>query len=174
MNGLAGFSEQDKYAMQHALMLAQQAWEQGEVPVGAVVTNEKGEVIGVGRNQTIRTHDPSAHAEMVALRDAALRSANYRLPTATVYVTLEPCMMCMGALIHARVKRVVYAASDPKTGACGSVLSLHQHSLNHQTLVEQGLMATEAAALLRGFFKERREVAKQAKVPTLPNTTSTS
>ena len=149
--------------MQQALMLAKKAWELGEVPVGAVLTDPQGGVIGTGYNQTISMHDPSAHAEMVALRDAALRHKNYRLPDTTLYVTLEPCVMCIGALIHARVKRVVFAALDPKTGACGSALSLHLSALNHQTLVEHGLLADEASALLRDFFRQRRAQAKQAK-----------
>lgn len=157
------FSEHDQHAMQQALALARQAWSEGEVPVGAVVTDANGSIIGAGRNQTISAHDPSAHAEMVALRAAALACENYRLPEATVYVTLEPCAMCIGALLHARVKRVVYAASDPKTGACGSVLALHDSALNHQTRLQGGLLAEEASTLLRAFFKERRELSRQAK-----------
>lgn len=150
--------------MQQALLLARKAWEQGEVPVGAVVVDEAGQIVAEGYNQTIQAHDPSGHAEMLALRQAALRRANYRLPDLTVYVTLEPCMMCIGALLHARIKRVVFASTDPKTGACGSVLDLANHPLNHQTSVQSGLLADEASALLRAFFKERRQLAKQRKV----------
>lgn len=149
--------------MQQALLLARKAWEQGEVPVGAVVVDEAGQIVAEGYNQTIQAHDPSGHAEMLALRQAALRRANYRLPDLTVYVTLEPCMMCIGALLHARIKRVVFASADPKTGACGSVLDLASHPLNHQTIVQSGLLADEASALLRAFFKERRQLAKQRK-----------
>lgn len=143
--------------MDRALALALQAWDCGEVPVGAVVVDAEGKIIGEGYNRTITTPDPTAHAEVVALRDAATAVANYRLPGASVYVTLEPCVMCMGAILHARISRVVYAAKDPKTGACGSVLCLQQHEqLNHQTTVEHGLREDEAADLLRRFFKERR------------------
>lgn len=142
--------------MRHALQLAARAEAEGEVPVGAVLVRE-GEVIGEGWNRPIGTHDPSAHAEMLALRDAAKRVGNYRLPGTTMYVTLEPCPMCVGAMIHARVQRVVFAAHDPKTGACGSALDLPEHpSHNHRLLVEGGMLAEEAAAMLRAFFRARR------------------
>ena len=159
---LQNFSTEAEQAyMDRALELAMQAWACGEVPVGAVVVDIQGKIIGEGYNRTITTPDPTAHAEVVALRAAAANVSNYRLPGATVYVTLEPCVMCMGAMLHARVGKIVYAATDPKTGACGSVLCLQQHTqLNHQTTVEQGLRETEAADLLRRFFKERRAQQK--------------
>lgn len=139
-----------------ALEQARLAWAQGEVPVGAVVVRE-GEVIAVGYNQPIGRHDPTAHAEIVALRAAAEKLGNYRLPGCELYVTLEPCVMCSGAMMHARLARVVYAADDPKTGACGSVLNLFDEArLNHHTEVLGGVMADEAGALLKGFFAERR------------------
>ena len=142
--------------MCHALELARRAEAEGEVPVGAVLVRE-GEVIGEGWNRPIGTHDPSAHAEMLALRDAARRVGNYRLPDTVMYVTLEPCPMCVGAMIHARVARVVFAAPDSKTGACGSALDLPAHpSHNHRLLVEGGVLAGEAAEMLRAFFRARR------------------
>lgn len=128
----------------------------GEVPVGAVVVRE-GVVIARAFNKPISTHDPSAHAEMLALRAAALVEENYRLPGTTLYVTLEPCAMCSGAMLHARVDRIVYGASDPKTGAAGSVLDIFaSKQINHQTTVEGGIMAEECGQMLRHFFKERR------------------
>lgn len=146
--------------MRHALQLAARAEAEGEVPVGAVLVRE-GVLIGEGWNRPIGTHDPSAHAEMLALRDAAKREGNYRLPGAVMYVTLEPCPMCVGAMIHARVQRVVFAAHDPKTGACGSALDLPGHaSHNHRVWVEGGLLAEESAALLRAFFRARRVKAQ--------------
>ncbi len=142
--------------MRHALLLALRAEAEGEVPVGAVLVRD-GELIGEGWNRPIGTHDPSAHAEMLALRNAAKRVGNYRLPGTTLYVTLEPCPMCVGAMIHARVGRVVFAAHDLKTGACGSALNLPEHpSHNHRLLVEGGVLADEAAEMLRGFFRARR------------------
>jgi tRNA(adenine34) deaminase len=146
--------------MQLALEQAQQAWALGEVPVGAVVVRD-GEVIASGCNQPIGRHDPTAHAEIVALRAAAEKLGNYRLPGCELYVTLEPCAMCSGAMMHARLARVVYAASDPKTGACGSVLDLfREERLNHHTEVVGGVMADEASAMLRGFFAERRAASR--------------
>lgn len=142
--------------MRLALTLAARAEAEGEVPVGAVLVRD-GEVIGEGWNRPIGTHDPSAHAEMLALRDAARRVGNYRLPGSSMYVTLEPCPMCVGAMIHARVARVVFAAPDAKTGACGSALDLTGHpSHNHRLLVEGGVLAEEAADMLRAFFRSRR------------------
>ena len=147
--------------MRHALQLALRAEAEGEVPVGAVLVRE-GELIGEGWNRPIGTHDPSAHAEMLALRDAARRVGNYRLPGAVMYVTLEPCPMCVGAMIHARVARVVFAALDAKTGACGSALDLPAHpSHNHRLRVEGGVLAEEAALMLRAFFRQRRESFKR-------------
>jgi tRNA(adenine34) deaminase len=142
--------------MQAALDEARLAAEAGEVPIGAVVARA-GEIIACGQNRVLRDVDPTAHAEMVALRAAARAVANYRLPGCTLYVTLEPCAMCAGAMIHARLDRLVFAAADPKAGAAGSVLSVINHpQLNHQMLVEQGILADESAELLRSFFRERR------------------
>ena len=150
--------------MQLALELAQQAWSQGEVPVGAVVVKD-GVVIATGFNQPIGRHDPTAHAEIVALRAAADKLGNYRLPGCELYVTLEPCVMCAGAMMHARLARVVYAAPDPKTGAAGSVLNLfEQAQLNHHTIVAVGLMADEASTMLKAFFAERRALSRRAGV----------
>ena len=148
--------------MQLALEQAQRAWDLGEVPVGAVVVKD-GVVIATGCNQPIGLHDPTAHAEIVALRAAAEKLGNYRLPGCTLYVTLEPCVMCSGAMMHARLARVVYGATDPKTGACGSVLNLfEQQQLNHHTAVEGGVMAAEAGVMLKAFFAERRNAARKA------------
>lgn len=158
------FTAADTAAMHRALELAKQAWQQGEVPVGAVILDAQGRLIGEGFNQVITAHDPSAHAEMVALRQACAVQQNYRLPGAQLFVTLEPCLMCLGALFHARVARIVYAASDPKTGACGSAVCLHTNKqLNHHTQVQAGLLQDLAAQMLRDFFKERRQLAKQNK-----------
>jgi tRNA(adenine34) deaminase len=130
------------------------------VPVGAVVVRD-GEVIATGYNQPIGRHDPTAHAEIMALRSAAEQLGNYRLPGCELYVTLEPCAMCSGAMMHARLARVIYAAADPKTGACGSVLDLfQQEQLNHHTEVVGGVLADEASAMLRSFFAERRAAAR--------------
>src|SRR5688572_3711975 len=150
----------DEYAMRIALDQAQNAWLVGEVPVGAVITRG-GQVIATGYNRPITTHDPTAHAEIVALRHAATLLENYRLPECELFVTLEPCAMCAMALMHARLKRVVFAARDPKTGVAGSVIDLFgQPQLNHHTAIEGGLMADASAQLLRDFFNERREAAR--------------
>jgi len=150
----------DPRFMQLALEQAQHAWRLGEVPVGAVVVKD-GIVIATGFNQPIGRHDPTAHAEIVALRGAAEKLGNYRLPGCELYVTLEPCVMCSGAMMHARLARVIYAARDPKTGAAGSVLNLFEHdSLNHHTEVAGGVLAEEASAMLRAFFAERRHAAR--------------
>jgi tRNA(adenine34) deaminase len=147
--GEAGF-------MAMALALAEEAARAGEVPVGAVVVKE-GEVIGRGSNRPISAADPTAHAEVVALREAATRLGNYRLAGCELYVTLEPCAMCVGAMLHARLSRVVYGARDPKTGACGSVVDLPAvESLNHHARFEGGVLAEECGALLKKFFAERR------------------
>jgi tRNA(adenine34) deaminase len=131
--------------------------ESGEVPIGAVVVRDA-EIVARGQNRVLRDVDPTAHAEMVALRAAAAALGNYRLNGCTLYVTLEPCAMCAGAMIHARLERLVFAASDPKAGAAGSVLGIVNHPrLNHQMVVEQGILAEESAELLRGFFRERRQ-----------------
>ena len=146
----------DAAMMTIALGLAAEAAALGEVPVGAVVVRG-GEVVGRGCNAPIGTHDPSRHAEIAALRDAAQRLRNYRLPGCTLYVTLEPCVMCAGAIQHARIERLVYGAADPKTGACGSVVDLFADTrLNHHTTVLGGVLASEAAALLQRFFACRR------------------
>jgi tRNA(adenine34) deaminase len=146
--------------MQIALLQAQHAWTLGEVPVGAVVVKD-GILVSVGYNQPIGRHDPTAHAEIVALRAAAEKLGNYRLPGCELFVTLEPCAMCSGAMMHARLARVVYGATDPKTGACGSVLNLFEHEiLNHHTELVGGVLADEASAMLRGFFAERRLAAR--------------
>ena len=142
--------------MTRALELARQARDHGEVPVGAIVVHE-GAVIGEGFNQPISLADPSAHAEMQAIRNAARRLDNYRLLDATLYVTLEPCAMCAGAMVHARIKRLVYGAADPKTGATGSVFNLVQtERLNHRLEVEGGVMKKECGELLKDFFRKRR------------------
>ncbi|MEW7978686.1 MAG: tRNA adenosine(34) deaminase TadA [gamma proteobacterium symbiont of Phacoides pectinatus] len=147
----------DLIFMQRAYQLAQQAAEQGEVPIGAVVVRD-GAIIGEGGNRPIGDHDPTAHAEVVALRDAARRVGNYRLPGTILYVTLEPCPMCAGAMVHARVGRVVYAASDPRSGAAGSVFDLlpSDGRFNHRTEAEGGLLAEACGELLRDFFRRRR------------------
>ncbi|MDH5433152.1 MAG: tRNA adenosine(34) deaminase TadA [Gammaproteobacteria bacterium] len=142
--------------MQKALELAQKAEEQGEVPVGAVLVKDN-EIIGQGFNQPISTHDPSAHAEIIALRQAAKQIKNYRLVDTTMYVTLEPCAMCAMAMVHARVKTLIYAASEPRTGADGSLYQLLQHQgHNHQIEVIFGIMQEESSELLKAFFKQRR------------------
>lgn len=142
--------------MQLALAQAALAGAVGEVPVGAVVIRN-GVVIACGHNAPIASHDPSAHAEMQALRAAAQVLGNYRLPECELFVTLEPCAMCAGAMFHARLKRVVFGASDPKTGAAGSVIDLFaQTQLNHQTQVRGGILAQSCAAVLQDFFKQRR------------------
>ena len=146
----------DQEAMQAALAQARLAGEGGEVPIGAVVVRE-GAIVANGQNRVLRDLDPTAHAEIVVLRAAAAAVGNYRLNGCTLYVTLEPCSMCAGAMIHARLDRLVFAAADPKAGAAGSVLGVVNHpQLNHQMVVEQGILAEEAGELLRSFFRERR------------------
>jgi tRNA(adenine34) deaminase len=147
--------------MQAALELAAQAAAAGEVPMGAVVVKD-GEIVGRGSNAPIGLHDPTAHAEIQAMRDAAQRLGNYRLVGCTLYVTLEPCAMCSGAIQHARIARLVYGASDPKTGACGSVVDLMSETrLNHHTEVSGGLMAEACGAVLSAFFAGRRKKPAQ-------------
>ena len=142
--------------MQEALAEAESAADAGEVPVGAIVLLN-GEIIGRGQNRVLRDSDPTAHAEIVAMRAAARHLNNYRLTGCELYATLEPCAMCAGAMIHARIGRLVYAAADPKAGAAGSVLGVVNHpQLNHKMIVESGILAEESAELLRGFFRERR------------------
>ena len=151
------FSAEDAQHMRHALQLAAHARdEESEVPVGAVLVLD-GQVLGLGWNRNITLHDPTAHAEIMALRAAGERLANHRLSGATLYVTLEPCAMCAMAMVHARLGRVVYAAADPKTGAAGSVFdTLIDARHNHRIAVAGGLLAEESAALLRDFFRARR------------------
>lgn len=152
----------DLFWMQHALELAQRAEAEGEVPVGAIVVY-RDQIIGEGWNRPISSNDPTAHAEIMALRDAANAVENYRLPETTLYVTLEPCSMCAGALIHARVARVVYGANDPKGGAAGSVFELlGTDKLNHQVKVQGGVLAEECGQLLSRFFQRRRQEKKEA------------
>ncbi|MFZ1641908.1 MAG: tRNA adenosine(34) deaminase TadA [Candidatus Contendobacter sp.] len=149
-------SDRDQYWMGRALALARRAADAGEVPVGAVVVWDD-EVIGEGWNQPIGACDPTAHAEVLALRAAAARVGNYRLVDSTLYVTLEPCPMCAGAIVHARVARVVFGAADPRAGAAGTVFDLLRSAvLNHRAEVVGGVSAEECAALLRSFFRARR------------------
>ena len=156
----------DEFWMQHALSLAQQAEQQGEIPVGAVLVKNN-EVIGEGFNQSIMLNDPSAHAEMQAIRAAGRNVNNYRLVGSTLYVTLEPCAMCAGALVHARVARVVYGAADAKTGAAGSVMDICRHpALNHQIDVESGVLAQQCSTALSAFFRRRRKEQKQLRQST--------
>lgn len=153
----AEFSPTDYAMMRRALHLAGQAAAAGEAPVGAVVHTAAGDIVGEGRNEPIGGCDPTAHAEVVALRRAAAAAGNYRLPGLHIAVTLEPCAMCVGAIFHARLAGVVFAAADPKTGACGGAVDLPAvGKLNHQTIVRGGLLAEESAALLAGFFAARR------------------
>ena len=151
-----GFSAADREWMRHALALARRAEQEGEVPVGAVVVGPDG-LLGEGWNRNIELHDPSAHAEIVALRAAGSRLGNHRMPGCVLYVTLEPCAMCVSAAIHARLVRLVFGASDPKTGALGGAYSLPKaHAHNHVMAVQGGLLAGEAGEMLRSFFRARR------------------
>lgn len=153
---LRSVSEADECWMQEALILARKAGATGEIPVGAVVVKD-GTIVGRGWNHPIMAHDPTAHAEIVALRAAAQALGNYRLTDTTLYVTLEPCAMCAGAMVHARVKRLVYGASDPRAGAAGSVFNLIQAAvLNHRLEMLGGVLADESSELLKGFFTLRR------------------
>lgn len=148
--------DEDVGWMRHAIALASAAAEAGEVPVGAVVV-AGGEIIGEGANRPIATHDPTAHAEVLALRAACAAAANYRLPDATLYVTLEPCAMCSGAMLHARIARLVYGTADPNTGAAGSVIDvLDVPRFNHRIDVTGGILAEDCAGLLHTFFRQRR------------------
>ncbi|NMM37776.1 MAG: tRNA adenosine(34) deaminase TadA [Glaciimonas sp.] len=148
----------DAFFMAQALEQAQKAWDLGEVPVGAVLVKD-GQIVAVGCNQPIGAHDPTAHAEIMALRAAAQVLGNYRLPGCDLYVTLEPCAMCAGAMMHARLSRIIFGASDPKTGACGSIINLFaQEKLNHHTEVVSGVLAQQCSTLLKDFFAQRRQM----------------
>ncbi len=153
--------EQDEAFMRQALALAARAEALGEVPVGALVVVD-GQVVGEGFNQPIARHDPTAHAEIMALRQAGRRVGNYRLLGATLYVTLEPCAMCAGAMVHGRVQRLVFGATEPRTGAVGSVFDLVRcPAFNHQLAVTSGVLAAECGELLTRFFRQRRQQQRQ-------------
>lgn len=146
----------DDYWMAHALSLAKRAELQGEVPVGAVIV-QNNDILGEGWNQPITNNDPTAHAEIQALRAACQQVNNYRLPDATLYISLEPCVMCAGAIVHARIKRVIFATKEPKTGAAGSCFDIfNTPQLNHHVDCEYGVLADESSTLLRNFFRARR------------------
>jgi len=154
---------QDEIFMQEALLLAKEAWQLGEVPVGAVVVKD-GLIVGRGFNHPIAAHDPSAHAEIMALRDAARNIGNYRMPECTLYVTFEPCVMCAGAIFHARIARVVYGAPEYKTGAAGSVVDLFaEDRLNHHATIVGGVLEQECGGLVTRFFEEKRAAARLKK-----------
>ncbi|MDF3826987.1 MULTISPECIES: tRNA adenosine(34) deaminase TadA [unclassified Pseudocitrobacter] len=149
-----------EYWMRHALTLAQRAWDEGEVPVGAVLVLDN-QVIGEGWNRPIGRHDPTAHAEIMALRQGGMVLQNYRLINATLYVTLEPCVMCAGAMVHSRIGHVVFGARDAKTGAAGSLMDvLHHPGMNHRVEVTEGVLRDQCAGMLSDFFRERREQIK--------------
>ncbi|MGG7668012.1 MULTISPECIES: tRNA adenosine(34) deaminase TadA [Yersinia] len=153
----------DEYWMRQALELAQRAQEEGEVPVGAVLVLDN-QVIGVGWNRPIIHHDPTAHAEIMALRQGGQALQNYRLLNATLYVTLEPCVMCAGAMVHSRIRRLVYGADDVKTGAAGSLVDILRHpGMNHQVEITSGVLAEACSATLSAFFRQRREQQKALK-----------
>ena len=152
----SNFDDQDVIWMAEALRLARRAGDEEEVPVGAIVVRD-GEVVGRGWNRNIGLHDPSAHAEILVMREAGLALGNHRLVACTLYVTLEPCMMCAGAMIHARLERIVYGANDPKTGAAGGMFDLlNNPAHNHAVMVVGGCLAEESSVLLRDFFRRRR------------------
>ncbi|HBE9178402.1 tRNA adenosine(34) deaminase TadA [Serratia fonticola] len=154
----------DEYWMRQALSLAQRAQEEGEVPVGALLVLDN-QVIGEGWNRPIGRHDPTAHAEIMALRQGGAVLQNYRLLNATLYVTLEPCVMCAGAMVHSRIRRLVYGAADEKTGAVGSLVDILRHpGMNHQVEIVSGVLAEECAATLSNFFRMRREQKKALKL----------
>ena len=164
--------ERDQYWMQYALVLADKAEQAGEIPVGAVLVKNN-QIIGEGWNSSICQHDPSAHAEMLAVRQGAVQLQNYRLIDTTLYVTLEPCAMCAGLLVHSRVKRLVFGAADAKTGAAGSVMNVVQHAvLNHQLEVTAGVLAEPCAEKLSAFFRRRRQEQKAQKKAQLNSVTA--
>ncbi|RMH56990.1 MAG: tRNA adenosine(34) deaminase TadA [Candidatus Hydrogenedentota bacterium] len=159
------FTDEDVHWLEEALRLAEEAAAAGEVPVGAVVV-EDSEMIGSARNRMIEGNDPTAHAEVLALRQAARRRRNYRLPNTTLYTTLEPCLLCAGAIVQARCRRVVFGAFDPKAGACGSALSVLPHpALNHRPEVRGGLLADRCGILLSTFFALRRNPKGSIRAP---------
>ncbi|TDJ26956.1 MAG: tRNA adenosine(34) deaminase TadA [Gammaproteobacteria bacterium] len=154
--------ENDEYWMRQALQQAQKAADSDEVPVGAVLVDQSGECLASGHNQPISAVDPTAHAEIVVLREAAKRMNNYRLPDTTLYITLEPCTMCVGALVQARVARIVFAASEPKAGAIVSALRLFETGrFNHQPEIDSGVMEAESSSLLANFFQQKRQLKKK-------------
>lgn len=154
---MSDLSGSDPFWMKQAYDLAVIAGAQGEVPIGAVLVQDNNQIIGRGWNQVVRTHDPTAHAEIVAIREASVSLQNYRLPNTTLYVTLEPCCMCAGALVHARIQRLVFATRDFKAGAAGSVYNVLQgYPLNHQIQIDEGFLQHDCASLLGDFFKDRR------------------
>ncbi|SFN11550.1 tRNA(adenine34) deaminase [Izhakiella capsodis] len=158
--------QRDQHWMRYALQLAQRAWQAGEVPVGAVLIHDNN-IIGEGWNRPIGEHDPTAHAEIMALRQGGKARQNYRLLNATLYVTLEPCTMCAGAMVHSRIGRLVYGASDQKTGAAGSLLDVLRHpGMNHQVEISSGILGMECAALLSDFFRMRRDQKKTGRSPS--------
>lgn len=153
----------NEYWMRHALTLAQRAWEEGEVPVGAVLVHH-GKMIGEGWNRPIGHHDPTAHAEIMALRQGGIVLQNYRLLDTTLYVTLEPCIMCAGAMVHSRIGQLVFGARDAKTGAAGSLMDILAHpGMNHQVDVTEGVLSAECSSLLSAFFRHRRLQQKALK-----------
>lgn len=157
--------QRDEHWMRRAIVLAQRAADLGEVPVGAVLVDENNHIVGEGFNTPIADHDPSAHAEMNALRQAAAHLRNYRVVNTTLYVTLEPCAMCAGLIVHSRVARVVFGAWDEKSGAGGSVMDILQHpALNHQVDVTGGVLSEQCSQMLSAFFRQRRQEKKQAKL----------
>ncbi|MFP1738747.1 tRNA adenosine(34) deaminase TadA [Lonsdalea quercina] len=150
----------DEFWMQHALRLAQRAWDEGEVPVGAVLVLDN-QVIGEGWNRSIGQHDPTAHAEIMALRQGGRVVQNYRLLNSTLYITLEPCVMCAGAMVHSRIGRLVYGAADAKTGAAGSLVDILRHpGMNHQIEITSGVLAEACSTQLSDFFRQRRKEQK--------------
>jgi tRNA-adenosine deaminase (EC 3.5.4.-) len=152
-----------EYWMRHALTLAQRAWDEGEVPVGAVLVYQN-QVIGEGWNRPIGRHDPTAHAEIMALRQGGVVLQNYRLIDTTLYVTLEPCVMCAGAMVHSRIGNLVFGARDAKTGAAGSLIDvLHHPGMNHRVEITEGVLAEQCSGLLSDFFRHRREQKKALK-----------
>lgn len=153
-------NELDERFMREALLQARRGYREGEVPIGAVVACS-GETIARAHNRPIHLSDPSAHAEVLALRRAGRRLGNYRLPGCTLYVTIEPCVMCVGAIVQARIQRLVVGAMDPKAGACGSALPvLNSEKLNHRVVIESGIHQAECAAILQQFFRERRKTGR--------------